>query len=294
MNDLQREYNSFGPWVLEIKSEDEIPWLFQDYFTFDSQEIFSIKIPRQIERRDVKLGMNLYDCVLVMYEDFLYIMNRLDDNEVKCESIKYEDIVSIQHKKNLLQGKLSIYSSSEIFTIKYNTVSEKLIEKTINKLRDRYLRFSKKITYNMQDKKHNITMPLFRNLLNRLNQQEDDIHVLAYQPIKYIDKHEKTLVDKLLDLYGQLTLQSSLYITNRKELIIINKDKEIKRSIDVDYSYVSTYIPLNNIKNIQLLKNEEFIGLNDIVISLESLFLNFKIDEKNQNIHEFYSLYSNN
>ncbi|RKX93863.1 MAG: hypothetical protein DRP59_01775 [Spirochaetes bacterium] len=62
MNTL--EYDRFGPCIVEISEEDPFPPLFLPYLKGDESSLFSIKIPRREERRNLEPGMNLYDYVL--------------------------------------------------------------------------------------------------------------------------------------------------------------------------------------------------------------------------------------
>ena len=51
MDRLEKEYREFGPWILEIKSADDVPDLFINYYTFSSSVECALKIPIPLDRR---------------------------------------------------------------------------------------------------------------------------------------------------------------------------------------------------------------------------------------------------
>ncbi len=62
------EYDSFGPWVFEISEQCPIPALFEPNVNSDNNTLLSIKIPRDIERRNANPEMHLYNYVVNLYE----------------------------------------------------------------------------------------------------------------------------------------------------------------------------------------------------------------------------------
>lgn len=54
------ELDHFGPWVLEITTSDPPPSIFEPYLVRDEEPHFAIKVPRRIERREARPGMDLH------------------------------------------------------------------------------------------------------------------------------------------------------------------------------------------------------------------------------------------
>ncbi len=283
-----KEYDSFGPWILEVNEDDEIPPLFRNYLNQNKTRLFTIKVPRNIERQVAEAGMNLYDYLIVMYEEFLYILKR-NGQEVKAKKVKYEDINTIKNKIILLQGILSIYLSDEIVSIKYNTVSEGLIDKLINMLKNKYLEPNVKFINNNINKEIKITEILYKNLCNHLK-KDMDIQVIAFQPTIYINKDQRSFLNKIIYLLSKRVLQSSLYMTNGLELIILSREKQFKRSNSEDYGYIYTYIPLSNLLNIKFENNKEILELTDMIISTDFYSFRYLIDNTNQQIDNINKL----
>ncbi len=86
-----KEYDSFGSWIYEISEDYPIPDQFLKYSVRTEKSLFSIKIPRQIERRKARPGMPLYDYVVSMYKTDILILKREGD-KIITTSYLYEKI----------------------------------------------------------------------------------------------------------------------------------------------------------------------------------------------------------
>ena len=113
---MNKEFNSFGPWIYEISESTPMPPLFEPHISRDKTPLLSIKIPGKIERRNAKPGMNLYDYVVNLYKEDLLILERAG-NKVKINSFHYEKIESLSLMKDLLQGNLCIVMDNNIYNL---------------------------------------------------------------------------------------------------------------------------------------------------------------------------------
>jgi hypothetical protein len=137
-----REFDAFGPWVLRVRSADEVPPLYRQTELDPPAFRLVLKVPRRIERRDAHPGMDLYDCLIAVGDELLTIMMRRESG-FETVRLPFDRIVAIEQSVRLLDGRLTIRSATgEQVLIPYNGSSQPLIDELIRLLRDSYLLFS--------------------------------------------------------------------------------------------------------------------------------------------------------
>ncbi|WP_141228396.1 hypothetical protein [Anaeromicrobium sediminis] len=183
MGKRDKEYDAFGPWILEINEKHTMPPLFIDYYTQTNTPLLFIKVPRNVDRRDACPGMNLYDYVIAIFNEHMEILHRKNDDSVRVMTIPYTDIKLIKNRHNLLKGTLSLYMKKETIQIDYNTVSEDIIMKMINFIRLGYLS-SPIDTFKftpLSDFSNQLEI-LYFNLIKEMKTYDPNIDMLAIQP----------------------------------------------------------------------------------------------------------------
>jgi hypothetical protein len=138
MDALQREYDRFGPWALELSEDDPPPRLFEPYLMRGEAPILGLKIPRHVERRNVRPGADLYDRVVALYEDELIVLERVGDG-VASRSCRVSDIQHLRMLRSLLSGNVHIALPTGSIDLPYNTVSDALMRRFVGLIRARYL-----------------------------------------------------------------------------------------------------------------------------------------------------------
>ena len=142
MDERQHEYDRFGPWAIEVTAEDPAPPLFRPYLTRSEPALLSIKIPRRIERRNARPGMDLYDYLVCLYGDDLTVLQRVGQqrsgHEVRAETLRYQDVQYMRVSQDLLRGNVRLGLPSGPFDLPYNTVSEHLMWRAVDLIRGRY------------------------------------------------------------------------------------------------------------------------------------------------------------
>lgn len=275
-----KEYDAFGPWILEINQEHTLPPLFVDYFTENDDYLMCIKIPRDIERRNAKPGMNLYDYVIALYDDHLYVLKRVADH-VTSLTVHYNEIEGIKDYRNLLAGELTLLLINDNVSIRYNTVSSDIIDKMTSLIRKRYV--SKERTFDTSNTifEENIrknTEKYYLHLVKLLKKQDELIHFIGLQSPHKLEY--KQLYNKLSFKWINSQLQSSVFLSNQKEVIILQRGKPFKFFREADYSYSLTYIPYENIMMVQQVDNKFSSELENLTINTKKHTFNyfFKLD----------------
>lgn len=280
MHTLKKEYDCFGPWLLEINSQDEVPPLFRDDFKFGDEVKFAFKIPVHIERRNASPGSILYDSVVSLYENQIYVFNHIGKT-VTTRVIDFQEILMIQNIKNILKGELKIYIPGDKVVIEYNTVSNTIINHVIDLIRQKYTH-SNEIIYKLP---HLDEVPVMVEMFNSLWKEikrKEPVELLNYQSGIAISPYRKSGLHKAFPRRYKMELQDCIFLNNEKELIIISRVNNTKYSRLADYSDMHTYIPFQYIEDINIEKNKEFLNLRNVTIHTDKHSVIFMIDEKLQ------------
>jgi hypothetical protein len=272
MKNIKKEYDAFGPWILEIKSQADVPGHFDSFFKYETDDSLVLKIPKHISRRNANPGDILYKSLIAFNKNHIITLDYKNEKIIKKE-MKYTSIKSIQTRTDLLNGNLIVHSKKESIKIPYNAVSENLMSNAIFNLRKNSIAYLSEIETTYQIKK-DYSAPInyyFKNILSKLKSKEN-IFILKTQETKKIGKINKKWYDSSLDIYNTMVLQEIMFLTNNKELIIISRKNAIKRKRTSDYSNIYTYIPLENLIDITYEPHE-------IYSDVYRMF--FKLSEKN-------------
>ncbi|WP_428239968.1 hypothetical protein [Gynuella sp.] len=274
---LQHEYDSFGPWLLEIKQAQDIPLVFVDYFQLTDEILLALKVPRPIERRDARPGQVLYDGIVCLYDREVKILH-LEQQQVLVESVCYKDIVTIQDVRDLLMGELRIQTDHRSYSIPYNMVSQEMVDQVVHILRKKYI--CSDILIKLEDESFpNVELPLlFKNALNKLRANEK-LSLLAYQPNMVLEGNSSDDYERFENIYNNYTLYCSLFLSAEREIVVISSNKPVKRRIEVDNSYILSYIPYSQLRDMQIEKDRRFIGLRHLQLKFGHQNLEFMLDQ---------------
>jgi len=282
MKNFKKEYDAFGPWIIKIKNQEEIPGLFDEYIKYDeTSHIY--KVPRDITRREARPGDQLYRSI-ISFEENQLIFLKSSNGLVTQQIIEYRNIESIQNRVDLLNGTMIIQSKNEKVQISYNAVSRDLVIEIVFKLRKNYIKYFDKFDH--ETIKKDYTLPknyFYKGILSKLRNKES-INVLDAQETTKIFKEDKNWYDYFFDVYNPMIFQKIMFLTNHKELIIISRKDGIKRKRSADYSHIHTYIPLINIKDVIHSESEKYENLYILSFQLNSNSHNFYVKRVVKNI----------
>lgn len=135
-----KEYDAFGPWILPIRSEADMPKRFRPFYPEHRDAVFLYKIPRDIDRVQALPGWDLYTTVLAVHDDRLSVM-RLSDGKATAHESDWNAVVATVTHTNLLLGgwKLLLADGSSV-EIEHNSVSSDMMAKITAFARDKWRR----------------------------------------------------------------------------------------------------------------------------------------------------------
>lgn len=286
------EYDAFGPWILEITDQTPLPALFIPYYKDDGTDLMRIKIPRDIERRKANSNMNLYDYVIGLYENHIYILERVE-NDVRETTISYDEMEGLENFTDALIGRFTVFTSDRKFVISYNAVSKQIINSMIKIIRDRYIGKTYQrlqSPYDLDKEVNNIKEVLYKNLLDEMRAHNENFDVAVIQPSVKLQRVNKGIRQKVLQLLYSERLLSTLHMTNQSEILVISRGKSFKTRRDVIsiYSRCYIYIPIEKIQSIFFEKDDYFEDLHKIYIKTNIHTFIFYFDDSVREAMDYY------
>ncbi len=284
-----KEYDAFGPWIFEINDEYTIPPLFVNYYREQETPLMLIKIPRKIDRADATPDMNLYDYVIGAFASYLYILKRIDDN-VEEKRVPYASVIAIKNTISLLKGQALLYLGDEAVTIDYNAVSEPIIMKLVNIIRDKYKTTEKvldigAISHDLKTVEH-----LYSAIIDQYKAQDNRIRLVAYQPpSKFVPNYDgfRERIKALMKMKKLIT--SIAFLTNDLELIVLQRDKRARSRKQGDLTHSTLFLPFASIEKVSRAKGSQDSKNDSMSISIRGDVFSFFYTENNLQIRELLS-----
>jgi len=282
------EYDAFGPWVYEVNEDHPMPPLFAPYYKEDNNCLMVIKIPRNIDRSNARPDMDLYDYVIGLYKDYIYILKRVG-RDVEESKAFYGDIEGIEDYNRLLKGKLTIYLNNNKIVIPYNTVSSGIILKLIGIIRDRYTERSFDIKREFYPDGDLDVEVLYRNMLKNIKSTNPDLQICAVQRSIPLTFAKGNIFETAGHFLSRPELLNSLHLTNNKELIIFTRGKSFIKKGVANYAISTIYIPIEKLGSITVESYEKYEGLAVINFKLTEKEFRFYFEQSNNRSIDFYN-----
>ncbi len=242
------EYDRFGPWVIEITDEDPPPPLFLPYLTRSEEPLFSVKIPRKIERRNAHPGMNLYDYMVTLYHEDIVILERTDE-EVQEHRIAYETIQFLCLREVLLKGTLQIGLPDRLFDLPFNTTSKETMRRLMGMVRQRYTAVEPVLPVAVAAPAGNGELSYYFDRIQAEQQTADPKYrLLASQADLAVASFESGPLRRLLYGAASKTLLESLHYCDGRELKQISRGRTFKYRWQNMYGTATYTTPLTNIQ----------------------------------------------
>jgi len=288
----EAEYKAFGPWIIEITDQYPLPPLFIPYYKEDGINLMRIKIPRDIERRNANPDMDLYDYVIGLYEDHIYILERLE-KDVKETKVFYDEIEGLENYTDILIGKFTIFLNDRKVIIPYNAVSKKIINSMIKIIRDRYTgksyqKLQSPYDYDYDKEKIIIKETLFINLLDEMRADNEKFDLAVIQPAVRLQKIRERKRLKALQFLFRKKLLVTLHLASNSEILVISRGTPFKTRADDMYSRSYLYIPIEKLQSIILEKDDEFDNLQRFYLKTNKHTFMFYFDESNEASIDYY------
>jgi hypothetical protein len=246
----QHEYDRFGPWAIETSADDPPPPLFQPYLTRPEPPLLSIKIPRPVERRDARPGMDLYDYLVCLYDDDLVVLQRAGQ-DVRSETCRYGDVQHLRVTRDLLRGNIHLGLPGRPFDLPYNTVSNDLMVRLVDLIRQRYGRQPGQAPPGTEsDVPQGELSFYFERLIATEREQHPGIRLLAAQPTVPVGSIGMTAARRFLFRIAGGNLLESMHLADGRELKIIGRSQAYAYRWQPIYGSETSYIPIANLRGV--------------------------------------------
>jgi hypothetical protein len=250
MDALQREYDHFGPWALELSDEDPAPQLFEPYLTGRGAPLLGLKIPRHVERRNVRPGVDLYDYVVALYADELLVLERARGG-VTSTTCRIRDIRHLSVHRSLLRGNVHIGLPSGPIDVPYNTVSEKLMQRLATLIRARYVSSPPVPTAIPGTGTTTDGLSFyFQRFLEAEARARSPMRLLAVQATEPAAASARGRVRRLLFALADKRLLESAHACDGIELRVISRGRAYAFRWESVYGVETTWIPLENVRSV--------------------------------------------
>lgn len=277
MNALEKEYYDFGPWLIEIKDSGEIPQQYKMHRNLIENALYSFKVPIKKEWRHIHPGMLLYKTIVVIKASGLVLLNSVD-GVIETTEIDAKEVRYIIDGTDLLDSHIIIGTDRKIYDIDYNSVSQEITNRVINTLRKNIFAGAEGVSMESVVALESVESPLYKELMNR-GLSTEKVKVIAFQPFVKLERHNPSTTEVLLMSHNKYELQDVVILTNGKELIIVSRNQQIKKSKDTDYSFRHTFIKIEDISDFVVLEDAEMEHLKILLIYIGDAQIKLKISD---------------
>ena len=272
----EREQYLFGPWLSEIKSEEDIPpqYFFKKDTILNSE--LAMKVPVNKDRKDLDPGMLMYKQVLIIEEEQiqLYSASAQGVDEV---TIPLSELIFVIRGGELLNNYIAFGTVEQVYRVEYYSVSKELTSRILMKARMFFENAAQSVEI-IEGDFENAKDAMLYKYFTRKEYTREPMKVVAYQPEALLKTAESNIMNIFINRLNQPKLEEVMFLTNGKELIIASGDIDKGNEASVDYSYRHCYIRLDSLKGFLLSDDEAYDDTK--VLTVETVGQNFLINVK--------------
>ncbi|MGC3995139.1 MAG: hypothetical protein QM779_13665 [Propionicimonas sp.] len=235
-----REYDRFGPWLDRVHQQRDLPRRFRPWYPELAGATHLVKVPRDLDRAQVRPGMDLYRSVLAVFADHVVVLNAEvpDAPGVARADIALADVVATRVYGNLLAGCWTLLlADGSGFDVPFNSVSEREIAEL-----DRYVLRSPATDVRPASREPAVTISdhFFRSRLGDISAATDD-------PVRPV--HVEEPLRPCRDDRGRRRVSSGvLVLETPTALVVVDRDSPVRsRFRRTNYATNTTTIPFARI-----------------------------------------------
>ena len=241
-----REYDAFGPWIYEIKDERDTPRRFRAACGRHYGARILLKVPRNIERRDARPGMDLYVAVLAVYDHGVSLV-RLIDERVVAQDLVWSDVAMLENYKDLLYSRMTLMlRDGGAFALEYNTVSSTLIREVTDFVRSHWTPHGEAPRAFELDPVVPIADLVFQNELDAKRRSG---------PQPAVPIHAEPANRYCRDAANRHRLSTGvMFLDAPNELIVINRGEPTRRFLEARYTMNCVFVPYAAVTSFALVR----------------------------------------
>jgi hypothetical protein len=251
MDALQREYDRFGPWAVEISDQDPPPRLFAPYLRRATAPLLAIKIPRHVERRNARPGHDLYDYVVCLYDEDL-VVHRREGGEVRSTTCRLGDVQHLRVTRCLLRGNIHLGLPGRPVDLPYNTVSDTIMLRLVELIRQRSPREpGPRPPGPSLEVPEGVLSFYFGRLLEAERRRDASMHLLAAQGTVPVAAGSTGTLRRVAFRIADKRLLEAVHFSDGSELRVLSRGSSYAYRWESTYGLETTYIPVANVRSVE-------------------------------------------
>lgn len=272
------EYDAFGPWIYEIHTPEEIPRLFRGHPIDLDGSLMTIKVPREIERREANPAMDLYDIVLSLGHDSLTALTRRG-REVDSRTLAYRDIQGITELIDLLRGRLTLHADAGPLVVPFNASSTEIITHLVQLVRRRYtdgggegrpasgqVRVPRDVEDDLQ------------NLYRRLSRDGDLGRTVGIQRRHLVTPVGAAGVGRAVARLWPTALQSAVVNVTAAEIVVLHRANAFVTGRRPTQSLAHTLLPVERVSGVEVRPSQAHDGVSSVLVRVGQVAHEFSFD----------------
>lgn len=274
------EFDAFGPWIYEIKSREDVPRLFRDYPLDLENAALTIKVPRDIPRREANPSMDLYDIILSLGPENVTVLRR-SGTRYDFRDVPYSEIQGITEFVDLLAGHLVLSTDGGDVDVPFNASSSEIVTHLVQLLRERYLSEGGE-SHATMDRAGKSPVPDVERelqLLYRRVAQGPGDRVIAVQPKRLLVARDASTVGRLVGRAWPTSLLSSVFVLSPRELQVLHRGRDYQTGYKPVRALARTLIPLERVTGVESRPSSMYDGVRKVHVRAGGVLHEFGVDD---------------
>lgn len=254
------EFDAFGPWVLAVRTAQEVPPLFRQHPVDPASAAVVLKVPRRIDRRDADPTMHLYDHLLVVDDAGLTVLSRSPGapGGFLARVLAADALLSIEESADLLDARLVVHAvGAPVLTVPFNGASRDTVDLLVAALRERWAPPAAVPTA-AADHATRTAIPgtladdlSLVALLREVEAQEPGMRVLAAHPRMTVRPGARGgasgALTRAMHALWPMHLQAAVVCSDGRELLVLHRRHWWVRGARPVHSIARTVLPLDRL-----------------------------------------------
>ncbi len=257
------ELDAFGPWILPVTTQDEVPPLFRPAVDLAGARL-ALKVPRPLERRTVRAGMDLYDSLVLLRDEGLEVLVRTPHGPRGFERrwLGGSDVIAVEDSTAMLDGLLRLHVlGGEPLEVPYNGSSSAVVANLVGEIRS-FWRPGPTLAEPVGERlSPDVLGAADIGLVNHLRDLQSRDPQL--RPVLLRPRHRAVRRGgrRVLDRAWPVALQAAIVCATASELVVVHRRSWLARGFESALSLATTVVPLERGVSAQVVDHPALPGL---------------------------------
>ncbi len=281
------EFDAFGPWIDEVTDAEGVPRLFRSHPLDLASALLTIKVPRNISRRDADPSMDLYDHLVVLDGTGVTVLSRVEEPRTRSgpvlpssyttQVLTWPDVAGVTVSTEFVDGLLTLYTAGRAVTVPFNGSSLPIVDRLVALVRSRY--GSGATAAGDEGAGRRTTVDATPTESPDVERELQAVHrrILADEPqMRHLTTQQRTAVRwnhprRLVRLAKNMwptAVQTSLAYSDGRELLVVHRRHPVVRGYKPVYSIARTALRLDSVTGIDIADSADLVGVRVLTVHL--------------------------